>query len=146
VSDPIGARIRAAADATGIKRNRGTCGGACGSRRRRCCMSGGDASRAARKKRRTLPVATSPRDMARGFESKSVEAQQEAAAEERRHMGPPVDRENAARRAERATLTLARIRAEADLKGASAPAHRAMLQQAIADLDRRIAAMDDSTA
>ncbi len=92
-----------------------------------------------------LPGATSPRDMARGFESKSVEAQQEA-AQERRRMGPPVEREDAVRRAERATLALARIRAEADLKGASAPAHRAMLEQAIADLDRRIAAVEENPA
>ena len=83
--------------------------------------------------------------MARGFESKSVEAQQEA-AQDRRSMGPTVDREDAARRAERATLTLARIRAEADLRGASVPAHRAMLEQAIADLDRRIAAMEETPA
>lgn len=79
--------------------------------------------------------------VARGFESKSVEAQQEA-AQDRRPMGPPVDPEDAARRAERATLALARTRAEADLVGASAPAHRTMLQRAIADLDRRIAAID----
>jgi hypothetical protein len=81
--------------------------------------------------------------MARGFESKSVEAQQEE-AQRRRPTGPPVDRENAARRAERATLALARKRAEADLTGASAPAHRAMLEQAIVDLDRRIAAIEDA--
>jgi hypothetical protein len=81
--------------------------------------------------------------MARGFESKSVEAQQEE-AQRRRPTGPPVDREHAARRAERATLALARKRAEADLTGASAPAHRAMLEQAIADLDRRIAAIEDA--
>jgi hypothetical protein len=81
--------------------------------------------------------------MARGFESKSVEAQQEEA--QRRHpLGQPVDRESTARRAERATLALARTRAVADLKGASAPAHRAMLEQAIADLDRRIAAIEDA--
>ena len=80
--------------------------------------------------------------MARGFESKSVEAQQEA-ARDRRPMGLPIDREHAARRAERATLALARTRAEADLKGASAPAHRTMLEQAIADLDRRIAAIEE---
>jgi hypothetical protein len=83
--------------------------------------------------------------MARGFESKSIEAQQEA-ARERPRMGPPVERENAVRRAERATLALARIRAGADLKGAAAPAHLAMLEQAIADLDRRIAAIDDNPA
>ena len=79
--------------------------------------------------------------MARGFESKQVESQQEEAAN-RRRPGPAIDRQEAARRAERATLTLARTRAAADLKGASAPAHRTMLEQAIADLDRRIAALD----
>jgi hypothetical protein len=78
--------------------------------------------------------------MARGFESKAVESQQESAAS-RRPPGPPVDRVEATRRAERATLMLARTRAEADLKGAAAPAHRQMLEQAIADLDRRIAAL-----
>jgi hypothetical protein len=40
------------------------------------------------------------------------------------------------------TLQLARTRALADLQGACAPAYRAMLQQAIEDLDRRIAAFD----
>jgi hypothetical protein len=82
--------------------------------------------------------------MARGFESKSVEAQQEE-AQRRRPVGRPVDRESAARRAERATLALARTRAEADLKGASAPAHRAMLEHAIADLTRRIAEIEDAS-
>jgi hypothetical protein len=37
---------------------------------------------------------------------------------------------------------LARTRAQADLKDASAAAHRSMLEQAIADLDRKIAALD----
>jgi hypothetical protein len=78
--------------------------------------------------------------MARGFESKAVEAQQDAAAN-RRPIGPPVDRVDAARRADRATLILARTRMVADLEGASAPAHRHMLEQAIAELDRKIAAL-----
>jgi hypothetical protein len=60
--------------------------------------------------------------MARGWESKSVEAQQDAASAPRQK-GPPVTREQAARNAERSTLT----------------AHRAMLEQAVADLDRRLA-------
>ena len=76
--------------------------------------------------------------MARGWESKAVEAQQDAAAA-RRPAGPPVTREDADRRARRATLTLARARAEADLRLATAGPHRAMLERAIADLDRRIA-------
>jgi uncharacterized sporulation protein YeaH/YhbH (DUF444 family) len=79
--------------------------------------------------------------MARGFESKQVEAQQEA-AQQQRTTGPPVDRDAAARRAEQATLTLARTRAQADLQSASAAAHRAMLERAIEDLDRRIAAIE----
>lgn len=80
--------------------------------------------------------------MARGFESKQVEAQQEAAAT-RRPAGPPVDRAHAQRAAERATLMLARTRALADLQRACAPAHRAMLEQAIADLDQRLGTLTD---
>jgi len=75
--------------------------------------------------------------MARGWESKSVEAQQEEAATGRPGVDP-VSREDAARRAERATLMLARTRALADLQQACAPAHRAMLEQAVAELDRRL--------
>lgn len=78
--------------------------------------------------------------MARGWESKAIEAQQEAAAEPRRG-APPVGPAEAGRRAEHATLMLARTCALADLQIACAPAHRAMLEQAIADLDQRIAAL-----
>lgn len=76
--------------------------------------------------------------MARGWESKSIEAQQDAAAE-RRPAGPPVTREDADRRARRTTLTLARARAEDDLRRATAGPHREMLEQALADLERQIA-------
>ena len=79
--------------------------------------------------------------MARGWESKSVESQQEAAGSK----PSPAARfspQEAQRRAERATLMLARTRALADLQQACAPAHRAMLEQAIADLDRRLAETD----
>ena len=79
--------------------------------------------------------------MARGWESKSVEAQQDDAATVRR-VGPPVSAAEAARRGERATLMLARSRALADLQQACAAAHRSMLEQAVADLDARIAALD----
>jgi hypothetical protein len=74
--------------------------------------------------------------MARGWESKSVEAQQEEAA--RRSAPPRGDPEDPRQKAERATLMLARTRALADLQRACVPAHRAMLEQAIADLDRRV--------
>ena len=75
--------------------------------------------------------------MARGWESKSVESQQEAASA----VTPParpLSPEEAARRARRATLMLARTRALADLQHACAPAYRAMLEQAIAELDRQL--------
>ena len=82
------------------------------------------------------------RGMARGWESKSVEAQQEAATE-RRTRTVAIAADERTRLAERATLSLARTRALADLQRACAPAHRAMLEQAIADLDRRIAALEN---
>jgi len=79
--------------------------------------------------------------MARGWESKAVESQQEEAAS-KRSTPKSFSPEEAQRRAERATLMLARTRALADLQQACAPAHRAMLQQAIADLDRRLRESD----
>jgi hypothetical protein len=82
--------------------------------------------------------------MARGWESKSVESQQESAADSKRLL-PPVTAEEAAKRTQRATLMLARTRALSDLQRACAPAHRAMLEQAIADLDRQVAALDSQS-
>jgi hypothetical protein len=81
--------------------------------------------------------------MARGWESKSVEAQQEAVVNQRQRASEFTAAETA-RRAQRGTLALARTRALADLQNACRPAHRAMLEQAIADLDRRIAALDEA--
>lgn len=79
--------------------------------------------------------------MARGWESKSVEAQQ-AAAQAPRAAKDKVSPAEAAKQAQRATLMLARTRALADLQMACAAAHRAMLERAVADLDERIAALD----
>jgi hypothetical protein len=79
--------------------------------------------------------------MARGWESKSVEAQQDAANAPRTN-APALSPEETARKAARATLMLARTRALADLQRACVPAHRAMLEQAIADLDQRLANLE----
>lgn len=79
--------------------------------------------------------------MARGFESKMVEFQQEEAARGRQK-GENLSAEEQARRARRAALELARTRAAADLERATAPAHRAMLEQAVAALDGQIAELD----
>jgi hypothetical protein len=78
--------------------------------------------------------------MARGWESKAVEDQQQEATAAVKPAAP-VDPAEAARRAERATLQLARTRALADLQQACAPAHRAMLEAAIRDLDEKIASL-----
>jgi hypothetical protein len=79
--------------------------------------------------------------MARGWASKAVESQQEAAAA-KQSQAAPFNPEEARRRADRAILLLARTRALSDLQQACAPAHRAMLEQAIADLDRRLLEAD----
>jgi hypothetical protein len=71
--------------------------------------------------------------MARGWESKSVEAQQE----ERQRAQPvaaPLSPEERALAARRRTLELSLARAESDLALAAQPAHRRMLEQAIAAL------------
>ena len=74
--------------------------------------------------------------MARGWESKAVEDQQQQAQGPKTTSAPadPLA-------AERATLQLARTRALSDLQHACAPAHRAMLEAAIRDLDTKIAAL-----
>jgi hypothetical protein len=77
--------------------------------------------------------------MARGWESKAVEAQQEQSAADRGKADTtPVTPEEVRRRSRRATLALARARVAADLERATTPAHRAMLQHALEDLDRQL--------
>jgi hypothetical protein len=75
--------------------------------------------------------------MARGFESKDVEYQQ-AEAERVKSLGPELSVEERAARAKRRTIELALARATADLASARSPAHREMLQQAIAALETQL--------
>ena len=77
--------------------------------------------------------------MARGFESKDVEFQQ-AEAERRRNPGraPTADERDAQGR--RRTLELALARARADLAAAQTPAHKRMLADAIAALEKLLIA------
>ena len=75
--------------------------------------------------------------MARGWESKSVEAQQ-ADRESPQTAAAPLTPAEAARVERRRTLELARARAVADLAAASRPAHRAMLEAAIRALDEQL--------
>jgi len=80
--------------------------------------------------------------MARGWESKHVESQQEE-AERQRSRGPVLTPEEQARRARRNALELARARAAADLERATARAHRSMLEAAIEALDKQIGELVD---
>ena len=78
--------------------------------------------------------------MARGWESKSVEAQQEEAirAGTTHRASTPAEKAVEERRR---SLDLTRRRAVADLSRASVPAHRHMLEQAIASLDQELAGL-----
>jgi hypothetical protein len=75
--------------------------------------------------------------MARGWESKNIESQQEE-AQRRRTAAAPLTPEEQARQARRRSLELARVRAAADLDRATAPAHRQMLEQALQALDEQL--------
>ena len=78
--------------------------------------------------------------MARGWESKSVEAQQEDATRTEAR-GAPVGPDEVVRRQEIKSLLLSRARAGADRHAASQPARRAALDAALRDLDARLAAL-----
>ncbi len=74
--------------------------------------------------------------MARGFESKQVESQQQDRESRGADQQPEV--EDPAAAAARRTLELALMRAKGDLQNARNPAHRAMLEQAIAALGAQL--------
>lgn len=76
--------------------------------------------------------------MARGFESKDVEFQQ-AEAERGRSKGRELTAEEREAQAKRRTLELALTRARADLAAARSDAHRNMLREAIAALEKQLA-------
>lgn len=75
--------------------------------------------------------------MARGWESKSVEAQQEEAARGKAVARPltPGERVRVERRR---TLELARARAQDDLSRATVPAHQQMLRRTLEALEAQL--------
>ena len=75
--------------------------------------------------------------MARGFESKDVEFQQ-AEKERGRQLGRELTPEQREAQAARLTIELALARAKADLASARTPAHKRMLAEAIAALERQL--------
>lgn len=76
--------------------------------------------------------------MARGFDSKFVEAQQEEASRTK-VIRPKMTEEERARVTRREALQLARARAAGDLERASQSAHKRMLEEAIRALDAQLA-------
>jgi hypothetical protein len=76
--------------------------------------------------------------MARGWESKSIESQQEEAARDRAPR-PALTADERAAADRRRTLELTRARARADLLRATSPHHRRMLEQTLAVIDERLA-------
>ena len=78
-----------------------------------------------------------PQIVARGWESKSIEAQQEEASRARSAVRGLSEAE-LLRREKRRTLELARTRAAEDLSRATAAPHRRMLEQALKALDEQL--------
>ncbi len=76
--------------------------------------------------------------MARGWESKSVEAQQQDAGAATRKVRAPVSPAERASIQRRRTLQLARARTVADLERSTSPAHRTMLERALRAIDEQL--------
>jgi hypothetical protein len=79
--------------------------------------------------------------MARGWESKSVESQQEEAIAEPDQERGRLTAEQLAARKRREELGLMRKKLQHDLEAATHPRHREMLEKALGDLDRQLAAV-----
>lgn len=82
--------------------------------------------------------------MARGWESKSVEAQQFEAMQKSSEARAKLSPEAAARARERDILRLARQRVLQQLEKATNPRHRLLLENELADLDQKLASMAPS--
>lgn len=90
---------------------------------------------------RSSPIGIIER-MARGWESKSVEAQMEAAAESPRINKSPLTSEQASQLRRKERILLARKHVLQQLQNTQNPRHRRMLEQALADLDTQLAKAD----
>jgi hypothetical protein len=79
--------------------------------------------------------------MARGWESKSIESQQDDAARGK-SVKPALTAAQREVLERRRTLELSRARLAADLSRATATPHRRMLEHALADLDAQLASLN----
>lgn len=76
--------------------------------------------------------------MARGWESKSVEAQQAEAADKKGKSHPMLTQQQAATFRQKEILRLSRQRVLKQLEGSSNPRHRKLLEDSLADLEERL--------
>ena len=76
--------------------------------------------------------------MARGWESKSVEEQQAEMAAPSKSAGPRLSPAQQKLNRQREGLLLARKRLVDQLESATRPAHRQMLERAVAEIDRQL--------
>jgi hypothetical protein len=81
--------------------------------------------------------------MARGWESKSVEAQQDEAAGKMTTSNPHLTREEIDHVRERETLRLSLQSVVQQLERSHDPRHRALLEKALADLERKLQSLGD---
>lgn len=77
-------------------------------------------------------------EMARGWESKSVEAQQAEATEKSAKPRPPMSAEEAVRWREKESLRLSRQTVLEQLQASTHPRHRKLLEDSLADLDEKL--------
>jgi hypothetical protein len=83
--------------------------------------------------------------MARGWESKSVEQQQEEMSAQRETARAPLSLAEQQRNRKREGLLLSRERLTQQLQAATNPRHRQMLEQAIAELDSQLSSFKEVT-
>jgi hypothetical protein len=76
--------------------------------------------------------------VARGWESKSVEAQQAEANDKSAKLRPAMSADEAARWREKESLRLARQRVLQQLEVSQNPRHRKLLEDALTDLDEKL--------
>jgi hypothetical protein len=81
--------------------------------------------------------------VARGFDSKFIEAQQDEASRDKK-LNPDLSPEQRERNAKRVAVELSLTRARADLSRANAPAHRQMLEHAIRALEEQLAGLSET--
>jgi hypothetical protein len=85
--------------------------------------------------------------VARGWESKSVEAQQaEAGTQSNQQHSRKLSAAEAAALREKESLRLSRQRVVQQLQVSQNPRHREVLEQALADLEAKLSALDKSGA